>query len=50
MGMCCEKMTVVLIHPGCPGQNPESYKIVVCMCVSSNCVDYRSVVLKGVFG
>jgi len=24
---------LVLVQPGCPGQNPESYNMVVCVCV-----------------
>jgi len=24
---------LVLAHPGCPGQTPESRKVVVCVCV-----------------
>ena len=24
---------LVLTHPGCPGQSPESHKMVVCVCV-----------------
>jgi len=24
---------LILAHPGCPGQNPKSRKMVVCMCV-----------------
>jgi len=29
---------LVLAHPGCPGQNPESHKMVVwvCVCLSVN--------------
>ena len=28
---------LVPAHPGCPGQNPKSHKMVVCVCV---CVNY----------
>ena len=26
---------LVPAHPGCPGQSPESHKMVVCVCVTS---------------
>ena len=29
---------LVLAHPGCPRQNPESCKMVVCVCVLGVCV------------
>ena len=31
-----EMYLLVLAHPGCPGQSPESCKMVVCVCVSSD--------------
>jgi len=32
---------LVLAHPGCPGQIPQSRKTVVCVCV---CVQYMEII------
>jgi len=34
----CVQLILVPTHPGCPGQNPESRKMVVCVCVCVSCV------------
>jgi len=33
IGVCWRMFLLLLAHPGCPGQNPESHKTVVCVCV-----------------
>jgi len=36
---------MVPAHPGCPGQNPESHKMVVCVCVCVVLVKIRTLSL-----
>jgi len=36
IGVSGRTFLLVLAHPGCPGQNPDSRKMVVCVCVASD--------------
>jgi len=37
-------ISLVPAHPGCPGQNPQSRKMVVCVCVSNEYICRKSII------